>query len=62
MVHQHHDCLVLEYVSGGQLLDYIISHGRLRKKVARKFTRRIGSALEYCYKNAVHRSKPVVRS
>ncbi|KAG8926090.1 serine/threonine-protein kinase KIN2 [Tulasnella sp. 408] len=57
IVHQHHYYLVLEYVSGGQLLDYIISHGRLREKVARKFARQIGSALEYCHKNnVVHRN------
>ncbi|KAG9047173.1 serine/threonine-protein kinase KIN2 [Tulasnella sp. UAMH 9824] len=57
IVHQHHYYLVLEYVSGGQLLDYVISHGRLREKVARKFARQIGSALEYCHKNnVVHRN------
>ncbi|KAG8900876.1 serine/threonine-protein kinase KIN2, partial [Tulasnella sp. 417] len=57
IVHQHHYYIVLEYVSGGQLLDYIISHGRLREKVARKFARQIGSALEYCHKNnVVHRN------
>ncbi|KAG8913241.1 serine/threonine-protein kinase KIN2 [Tulasnella sp. 408] len=60
IVHQHHYYLVLEYVSGGQLLDYIISHGRLREKVARKFARQIGSALEYCHKNnVVHRNLKV---
>jgi serine/threonine protein kinase KIN1/2 len=48
--------MVLEYISGGQILDYIISHGRLREKVARKFARQIGSALEYCHRhNVVHR-------
>jgi len=35
------------------MLDYIISHGRLRERVARKFARQIGSALEYCHKNSV---------
>ena len=38
------------------MLDYIISHGRLRERVARKFARQIGSALEYCHlNNVVHR-------
>ncbi|KAG8986011.1 serine/threonine-protein kinase KIN2, partial [Tulasnella sp. 427] len=56
IVHQHHYYMVFEYVSGGQMLDYIISHGRLRERVARKFARQIGSALEYCHKNnVVHR-------
>lgn len=48
--------MVFEYVNGGQLLDYIISHGRLRERSARKFARQIGSALEYCHSNSiVHR-------
>ncbi|KII84894.1 hypothetical protein PLICRDRAFT_45728 [Plicaturopsis crispa FD-325 SS-3] len=56
IVHQHHYYMVFEYVNGGQMLDYIISHGRLRERVARKFARQIGSALEYCHKNnIVHR-------
>lgn len=38
------------------MLDYIISHGRLRERSARKFARQIGSALEYCHANSiVHR-------
>ena len=53
IVHQHHYYMVFEYVSGGQMLDYIISHGRLRERVARKFARQIGSALDYCHKNSV---------
>ncbi|KZT30084.1 Pkinase-domain-containing protein [Neolentinus lepideus HHB14362 ss-1] len=56
IVHQHHYYMVQEYVNGGQMLDYIISHGRLRERVARKFARQIGSALEYCHRNnVVHR-------
>lgn len=48
--------MVFEYVNGGQMLDYIISHGRLRERSARKFARQIGSALEYCHANSiVHR-------
>lgn len=54
--HQHNYYMVFEYINGGQMLDYIISHGRLRERVARKFARQIGSALEYCHKNnIVHR-------
>ncbi|KAJ3977096.1 CAMK/CAMKL/Kin1 protein kinase [Lentinula raphanica] len=56
IVHQHHYYMVSEYVNGGQMLDYIISHGRLRERVARKFARQIGSALDYCHRNnVVHR-------
>ncbi|GAA5911929.1 hypothetical protein JCM6882_004718 [Rhodosporidiobolus microsporus] len=56
MVYPHHYYFVQEYVNGGQMLDYIISHGRLRERSARKFARQIGSALEYCHANSiVHR-------
>ncbi|KAK0535502.1 Serine/threonine-protein kinase [Tilletia horrida] len=56
MIHTHHYYMVFEYVNGGQMLDYIISHGRLRERSARKFARQIGSALEYCHRNSiVHR-------
>lgn len=41
--------MFLEFVSGGQLLDYIIAHGKLREKLARKFARQIVSALGKCF-------------
>lgn len=48
--------LFMEYVGGGQLLDYIISHGKLKEKHARRFARQILSALDYCHRNSiVHR-------
>jgi serine/threonine protein kinase KIN1/2 len=53
----YHWYLLSEYVRGGQMLDYIISHGRLKEKGARKFARQIGSALSYCHRqNIVHRN------
>jgi serine/threonine protein kinase len=56
IVHTNHYYMMFELVSGGQMLDYIISHGRLRERAARKFARQIGSALEYCHRNSiVHR-------
>lgn len=45
MVTPHHYYLMFEYVEGGQLLDYIISHGKLNERTARKFSRQILSAL-----------------
>ena len=52
----HHWYMLFEYVNGGQMLDYIISHGRLKEKHARKFGRQIASALDYCHRNSiVHR-------
>ncbi|CDH55065.1 serine threonine protein kinase [Lichtheimia corymbifera JMRC:FSU:9682] len=53
--------MFLEYVNGGQLLDYIISHGKLREKQARKFARQIASALDYCHRNSiVHRENILI--
>jgi serine/threonine protein kinase len=55
-VHKRHYYMFFEYVDGVSMLDYIISHGRFRKQVARKFARQIGSALDYCHQNnVVHR-------
>ncbi|CAN9143273.1 unnamed protein product [Alternaria alternata] len=51
-----HWYMMFEFVNGGQMLDYIISHGRLKEKQARKFARQIASALDYCHRNSiVHR-------
>ena len=52
----YHWYMLFEYVDGGQMLDYIIAHGRLKEKQARKFARQIASALDYCHRNSiVHR-------
>lgn len=52
----HHWYMLFEFVNGGQMLDYIISHGKLKEKQARKFSRQISSALDYCHRNSiVHR-------
>ncbi|CAO3592826.1 unnamed protein product [Absidia cylindrospora] len=48
--------MFMEHVDGGQLLDFIISHGKLKERHARKFARQIVSALDYCHRNSiVHR-------
>ena len=60
IITQGHFYLFFEYVDGGQMLDYIISHGKLREKHARKFARQILSALDYCHRNSiVHRGTSV---
>jgi len=41
--------MIFEYVSGGELYDYIVKLGRLSEEDARKFIRQIVSALEYCH-------------
>lgn len=33
--------LIFEYVSGGELFGYIVSHGKLTELVARKFVRQV---------------------
>lgn len=53
LVYPNHYYMVFEYVNGGQMLDYIISHGRLRERSARKFARQMSSALEYCHANSI---------
>ncbi|ORY04221.1 Pkinase-domain-containing protein [Basidiobolus meristosporus CBS 931.73] len=53
MIQPTHYYLFLEYINGGQLLDYIISHGKLKEEKAREFARQICSALDYCHKNSV---------
>jgi len=52
----NHYYMLFEYVEGGQMLDYIVAHGSLKEKHARKFARGIVSALDYCHRNnVVHR-------
>lgn len=45
MLTEYYYYLCMEYIDGGQLLDYIISHGKLKEKQARQFSRQIASAL-----------------
>jgi 5'-AMP-activated protein kinase, catalytic alpha subunit len=48
--------LVNEYVSGGELFDYIVSKGRLSPDEARNFFHQIISGVEYChFHHVVHR-------
>ena len=52
----NHYYLIFEYVSGGQLLDYIIQNGLLSERKSIEFARTIGSVLLYLHKNnIVHR-------
>ena len=48
--------LVNEYVSGGELFDYIVSKGRLSSDEARNFFHQVVSGVEYChFQKIVHR-------
>ncbi|KAK7081182.1 Serine/threonine-protein kinase sik3 [Halocaridina rubra] len=48
--------LVTEYASGGELFDFVVSHGKMRESEARKKFLQILAALRYCHKRGiVHR-------
>jgi len=48
--------LVMEYASGGEVMDLIVAHGRLQEKDARRFFRQIVAALDYCHSlHVIHR-------
>jgi serine/threonine protein kinase len=48
--------LIAEYVSGGELFDYIVANGTVKERQARIFLRQIISAVEFCHANLiVHR-------
>lgn len=48
--------LVMEYCPGGEIFDYLIVHGRMKEKDARKYFRQIVSALDYCHSlRIIHR-------
>jgi len=48
--------VIMEFVSGGELFDYIVSRGRLPPDEARHFFHQIISGIEYChYHRIVHR-------
>jgi len=48
--------LVLEYVAGGEVFDFVLSNGKLREEEARHIFRQIVLGVEYCHQNhVVHR-------
>ncbi|KAK6179266.1 hypothetical protein SNE40_011669 [Patella caerulea] len=48
--------MVMEFVAGGELFDYIVKHGRLKEVEARRFFQQIISGINYCHKHmVVHR-------
>jgi len=54
--------LVLEFVEGGELFDYLVKRGRLPEKEALIFFQQIINGLDYCHKHTIcHRDlKPVL--
>ncbi|CAH8615777.1 unnamed protein product [Heterobilharzia americana] len=48
--------MIMEYVSGGELFDFIVKSGKLSEKDARKFFQQIISGVAYCHRHkVVHR-------
>ncbi|KAI1719989.1 protein kinase domain-containing protein [Ditylenchus destructor] len=48
--------MIMEYVAGGELFDYIVKNGRLKTGEARRFFQQIISGVDYCHRHmVVHR-------
>lgn len=48
--------MIMEYVSGGEIFEHIVKHGRLEEAKARHFFQQIISGVEYCHAHmVVHR-------
>eukprot|EP00127_Corallochytrium_limacisporum_P004237 Clim_evm182s157 gene=Clim_evmTU182s157 len=48
--------LVLEYASGGEVFDYLVTHGKMKEREAREKFRQILCAVDYCHRNhVIHR-------
>lgn len=45
--------LILEYVQGGELFDYLVSQGRLSEPEARKYFQQIIFGLDYCHRHLI---------
>lgn len=44
-----HVFIVMEYAPGGEMIDFVIAHGKLQEKLARQFFRQIVYAIDYCH-------------
>ena len=50
--------MVMEFVPGGELFDFIVSNGRLSEPRARIMFQQLVSGVEYCHQHAVVRRRP----
>jgi len=52
--------MIMEYVPGGELFDYIVTHGRIKEKDARKFIRQVRPpGLFFCPRKETFLSPPL---
>lgn len=48
--------IIMEYASGGELIDYIAAKGQLSEREGRKFFRQLISAIDHCHlAGVIHR-------
>ncbi|EEA05749.1 5'-AMP-activated protein kinase catalytic subunit alpha-1, putative [Cryptosporidium muris RN66] len=45
--------MVMEYINGGELFDYIVQKGRLNENESRRLFQQLISGIEYCYINRI---------
>uniref|UniRef100_A0A2P2MGM5 non-specific serine/threonine protein kinase n=3 Tax=Rhizophora mucronata TaxID=61149 RepID=A0A2P2MGM5_RHIMU len=45
--------IVLEFVTGGELFDKIVNHGRMREEEARRYFQQLINAVDYCHSRGV---------
>ncbi|KAI4382170.1 hypothetical protein MLD38_008168 [Melastoma candidum] len=46
--------LVMEFVTGGELFDKIVNHGRMREDEARRYFQQLINAVDYCHSRGVY--------
>ncbi|KAF5196351.1 Cbl-interacting protein kinase [Thalictrum thalictroides] len=46
--------IVMEYVTGGELFDKIVNHGRMREDEARRYFQQLINAVDYCHSRGVY--------
>jgi len=47
--------IVMEWASGGEVMDFIGTHGRFKEDVARTIFRQVVSAIDYCHASRIIR-------
>ncbi|XP_035546386.1 CBL-interacting serine/threonine-protein kinase 3-like [Juglans regia] len=46
--------IVMEFVTGGELFDKIVNHGRMREDEARRYFQQLINAIDYCHSRGVY--------